>query len=129
MTDSEDITALRQEVENWKLIAIEQGRRLDLMNKRLNKYINREHEHRPPSPTASVADLCLDKESDGRLERRIDCIWDVLTWLDARLVAIENQPGIVPKKGWIEGKSIHRQILVDDVLIRMTRAVQAIDAS
>ncbi len=127
MTDSEEIAALRQEVENWKLIAVEQGRRTDLMNKRLNNYINREH--MPPPPTEDEIDLCIVKEAAKRLERRVDCIWDVLTWLDARLVAIEKQPGIVPKNGWIEGRAINNQILVDDILIRMTAAMHRIDPS
>ena len=127
MTDSEEIAALRQEVENWKLIAVEQGRRTDLMNKRLNNYINREH--MPPPPTEDEIDLCIVKEAAKRLERRVDCIWDVLTWLDARLVAIEKQPGIVPKNGWIEGRAINNQILVDDILIRMTAAMHRIEPS
>lgn len=129
MTDSEDISALRQEVENWKLIAIEQGRRLDLMNKRLNNYINREHEYMPPPPTASMADLCLGKWADKRLEGTFECIWGVLTWIDARLVAIEKQPGIVPKKGWIEGKAIRNDILIEGLFTRMGEAMNRIDPS
>jgi len=118
-----------QEVENWKLIAVEQARRLDLMDKRLNNYINREH--MPPSlpPTASMADVCLGKWADKRLEGTFECIWSVLTWIDARLVAIEKQPGIVPKKGWVEGKAILNDVLIESLFSRMGAAMNRIDPS
>ena len=121
MTDSEEIVALRQEVANWKLIAIEQARRTDLMNKRLNDYIDRQ-EMQPPA-TASAEDLRIvrDKEIDAAIQ------WDVLTWLDARLVAIEKLPGIVPKKGWIEGKVIGGPTLSPNLIVRMMAAMHRID--
>jgi len=129
MTDSEEIAALRQEVENWKLLAVEQARRLDLTNKRLNDYINREYMPPPLPPTAGMAYLCLGKGGDKRLEGTFECIWDVLTWIDARLVAIEKQPGIVPKKGWVERKAILNDILIESLFSRMGEAMSRIDPS
>lgn len=128
MTDSENIAALRQEVENWKLIAVEQGRRLDIITKRLDMPIDDEQAHDYPR-VPNEADLWLVKSRTGFLERFVDDVWDVLTWVEARLVTIEKQPGIVPKKGWIEAKTLSSGTVDNDLRARMRAAMKNIDPS
>ena len=131
MTDSEDIAALRQEVENWKLIAIEQGRRLDIITRRLNTPCD--DEHMPTSDddmrVASETDLWQIKFRWRIFERDFDNLSSLVRWIEARLVAIEKQPGIVPKKGWIEGKTLSIGIVDDDMMARQAAAMKNIDPS
>jgi len=131
MTDSKDIAALRQEVENWKLIAIEQGRRLDIITKRLNTPCD--DEHFPTSDddlrVANETDLRDVKGTARRLARAVDDTWSVLAWVEARLVTIEKQPGIVPKKGWIEATTLSNGTVDGDIMARMRAAMNRIDPS
>ena len=131
MTDSEDIAALRQEVENWKLIAIEQGRRLDIIARRLNTPCD--DEHFPTSDddmrVASETDLWQIKFRWRIFERDFDNLSSLVRWIEARLVAIEKQPGIVPKKGWIEAKTLSIGTVDDDMMARQAAAMKNIDPS
>ena len=131
MTDSEDIADLRQEVENWKLIATEQGRRLDIITKRLNTPCD--DEHFPTSDddlrVATEIDLRDVKGTARCLARDVDDLSSLVRWIEARLVTIEKQPGIVPKKGWIEAKTLSIGIVDDDMMARQAAAMKNIDPS
>lgn len=131
MTDSEDIATLRQEVENWKLIAMEQGRRLDIITKRLNTPCD--DEHFPTSDddlrVATEIDLRDVKGTARCLARDVDDLSSLVRWIEARLVTIEKQPGIVPKKGWIEAKTLSIGIVDDDMMARQAAAMKNIDPS
>lgn len=131
MTDSEDIADLRQEVENWKLIATEQGRRLDIITKRLNTPCD--DEHFPTSDddlrVATEIDLRDVKGTARCLARDVDDLSSLVRWIKARLVTIEKQPGIVPKKGWIEAKTLSIGIVDKDIMARQEAAMKNIDPS
>ncbi len=131
MTDSEDIAALRQEVENWKLIAVEQGRRLDIITQRLNTPIDDDHVSKTFDDmlVPNEFDLCDVKGTARRLARSVDNMWDLLRWIEARLVTIEKHPGIVPKKGWIEAKTLSNGTLDHDLDARMSAAMRYVDPS
>jgi hypothetical protein len=131
MTDSEEIAALRQEVENWKLIAVEQGRRLDIITQRLNTPIDDDHVSKTFDDMLVLNEFHL-RDVQGtarRLARDVDDLSSLVRWIEARLVTIEKQPGIVPKKGWIEAKTLSIGTVDKDMMARQEAAMKNIDPS
>lgn len=101
MTEKEELAALRQEIENWKAIATEQGRRLDELAKQQQHIWNIGHKYwvnHSPDPSISITKAMPVWWFEFRKED--DKIFSSVCGLHDRIVKLEKHcfPGIYDKQ-------------------------------